>query len=382
MKMFLCIIYFYFVSCIGLPLNSTASEPNILFSDQPHNPFKTEVSPHIRHRQNKKPKDINSGFPFYSNFKYCQRTATCLPLYNRTCMGAKLPYHSSSLDLTDIKSLDKVQELLHLYKYFLRYIPKCWAVIQPFLCALYMPKCDNDQVDLPSREMCRITLEPCKIFYQRSVLPDFLNCNDTRLFPTTCKNDIHDVKFNTTGLCMDPLIVTDKPEWWYPDIEGCGLKCKDSFYTDNEHYQIHKLIIYGILLCTFLHVFTITTFIIDWKTAKKYPALAIFYVNICFSVSCGGWLVQYFGAETREDVVCNKDGTLRKSEPSASENLSCVIVFVMVYYFMIAGMVWFVIFSYAWYMSSLQALGKILIPFKKYLYVHILLCRYFYIYDE
>lgn len=355
------LFYLYIFSVlIGEVVSFKLEVPNINSSllDHTHKSVKTELTPHIRHREPKKPKDINNGFQFYSNMKYCQRKATCEKLNNTICMGAKLPYHSTSLDLTDFKTQDKVQELLQVYQY-LRYIPKCWAVIQPFLCALYMPKCDNGLVDLPSREMCKITLEPCKILYQRLVLPDFLSCNDSRLFPTTCKNDIHDVKFNTTGFCMDPLVITDKPEWWYPNIEGCGLKCKDSFYTINEHYQIHKLIVYGILLCTFLHIFTITTFIIDWKTAKKYPALAIFYVNICFLISCGGWLVQYFGAETREDVVCNKDGTLRKSEPSASENLSCVIVFVMVYYFMIAGMVWFVIFSYAWYMSSLQALGKI-----------------------
>lgn len=147
-------------------------------------------------------------------------------------------------------------------------------------------------------------------------------------------------------------------------MEGCGLRCKDALYTENEHYQIHKLVVYCVLFCIFLNLFTIVTFIIDWKTANKYPALAIFYINICFFISYSGWFIQFLGSETREDIVCKKDGTLRKSEPSASENLSCVIVFVMVYYFLIAGMVWFVIFSYAWHMSSLQASGNYLLLFK------------------
>lgn len=142
-------------------------------------------------------------------------------------------------------------------------------------------------------------------------------------------------------------------------MEGCGLRCKDALYTENEHKQIHKLVAFCVGFCIFFNLFTVITFIIDWKTANKYPALAIFYLNLCFCISYSGWLVQFLGTETREDIVCKKDGTLRKSEPSASENLSCVIVFVMVYYFLIAAMVWFVIFSYAWYRSSLQALGKI-----------------------
>lgn len=82
-------------------------------------------------------------------------------------------------------------------------------------------------------------------------------------------------------------------------------------------------------------------------------------MNICFLISYIGWSIQFLNSETRDDIVCKKDRTLRKSEPSATENLSCVVVFVLVYYFLIAGMVWFVLFSYTWHMSSLQALGKI-----------------------
>ncbi|CAG9859679.1 unnamed protein product [Phyllotreta striolata] len=313
------------------------------------------------HPRNQKKFPDNAAFnKLYDGIQqYCQKPAKCEHSNYTTCMGSRIPYRTTTLDLIDLNHQEQVQEKLQSYGY-LRFVPKCWAVIQPLLCALYMPKCEDHKVDLPSYEMCKITLEPCKIFYNSSILPEFLHCEDRNLFPTNkCKNDIHDVRFNTTGYCMDPLIKTDKPEWWYSDIENCGLKCKDSLYTDNEQYQIHKLIAYCTLICIFCNGFTAATFIIDWKTANKYPALAIFYVNLCFCISYGGWLVQFLGSETREDIVCKKEGTPRKSEPSATENLSCVIVFVMVYYFMIAGLVWFVIFSYSWHMNSLQALGKI-----------------------
>lgn len=41
------------------------------------------------------------------------------------------------------------------------------------------------------------------------------------------------------------------------------------------------------------------------------------------------WLIQ-FGVGSRDDIVCSKDGTSRQGEPSAEENLSCVVVFVLV----------------------------------------------------
>lgn len=66
------------------------------------------------------------------------------------------------------------------------------------------------------------------------------------------------------------------------------------------------------------------------------------------------WLAQ-FTAGGREDIVCRKDGTLRQSEPSAGENLSCIAVFVSVFYSQIAVMVWFIIFAYSFH---LRAVGR------------------------
>ncbi|KAF5296626.1 hypothetical protein FQA39_LY12454 [Lamprigera yunnana] len=292
------------------------------------------------------------------NLQYCRRPAKCESLNYTTCMGSKLPYSSTSLDLTNSTSQENVQEKLQIYKH-LRYIPKCWAVIQPFLCALFLPKCVNDSVDLPSKEMCKITLKPCKVVYDSGLFPDFIKCDDKTLFPSQCKNDIHEVKFNMSGFCMEPLVHVDRSDLSYSGIDDCGLQCKDVLYTTEEHRQMQKLMIYCTIFCIILNLFTMVTFVIDWKTANKYPALAIFYINLCFFVSYCGWLAQFLSSDAREDIVCKKDGTLRKHEPSANENLSCVTVFVMVYYFLIAGMVWFVIFTYAWHLSSLQALGKI-----------------------
>ena len=41
----------------------------------------------------------------------------------------------------------------------LKSVPKCWAVIQPFLCALYMPRCDNGMVELPSQVLYTFQLK-------------------------------------------------------------------------------------------------------------------------------------------------------------------------------------------------------------------------------
>nr|CAD7199887.1 unnamed protein product [Timema douglasi] len=330
--------------------------------------------------------------------QYCRNPAKCEQLNYTTCMGVKLPYMSTTRQLIDYSlTQEQIQEKLELWR-GARRIPKCWAVIQPILCALYMPKCENDTVDLPSQEicemalghcpilqastgammallmallfcyrrceMCKIALGPCRILQGTTSWLSFLKCEDSARFPPMCKNDVREVKFNTSGQCEAPLVITDSSTAFYDGAEGCGVQCQDPLFTDDDTRQIHLLVAWAGTVCACFNLFTVVgdsctrvTFLIDWRSANKYPALVIFYMNGCFLLSCAGWLAQFLPG-AREDIVCRKDHTLRMSEPSAGENLSCVVVFVLVYYFIVAAMVWFVILTYTWHLSF-QALGKI-----------------------
>lgn len=147
----------------------------------------------------------------------CVRRAQCEPLNKTTCLGAKLPYNSTSVHLTFYDTQYQIQNQLELYRELIN-VPKCWAVVQPLLCATFMPNCENilgqDMVYLPSYEMCKITMEPCAILYNTSYFPYFLKCNAT-LFPPKCENVAREMKFNTTGKCLPPLIHTDKAPHFY-----------------------------------------------------------------------------------------------------------------------------------------------------------------------
>lgn len=71
-------------------------------------------------------------------------------------------------------------------------------------------------------------------------------------------------------------------------ISGCGLPCRDPLYTEDEHQQIHRLVAWGAGACLALNLLTVATFLIDWRSANKYPALVIFYINVCFAVASMG----------------------------------------------------------------------------------------------
>ncbi|XP_029020112.1 smoothened homolog isoform X2 [Betta splendens] len=283
---------------------------------------------------------------------HCKKTTTCEALKYNTCLGSPLPYTHTSLVLAeDSGTQEEAFEKLTMWS-GLRNAPRCWSVIQPLLCAIYMPKCENGHVELPGQSLCLATRRPCSIVDQERGWPAFLKCDK---FPVGCSNEVQKLKFNTSGQCEAPLVKTDIQSSWYKDVEGCGIQCDNPLFTEEEHGDMHAYIAYFgtiTLLCTF---FTLATFLADWKNSNRYPAVILFYINACFFVGSIGWLAQFLDG-AREEIVCKSDNTMRLGEPSSSETLSCVTIFIIVYYSLMSGVIWFVMLTYAWH-TSFKALG-------------------------
>ncbi|KAI1239571.1 Smoothened [Lamprotornis superbus] len=194
-----------------------------------------------------------------------------------------------------------------------------------------MPKCEDGQVELPSQTLCQATRAPCTI------------------------NEVQNIKFNSSGQCEAPLVRTDNPKSWYEDVEGCGIQCQNPLFTEKEHREMHVYIAAFSSVTIFCTFFTLATFVADWRNSNRYPAVILFYVNACFFVGSIGWLAQFMDG-ARDEIVCRADGTMRLGEPTSNETLSCVIIFVIVYYSLMSGVIWFVMLTYAWH-TSFKALG-------------------------
>uniref|UniRef100_K7FHS6 Protein smoothened n=1 Tax=Pelodiscus sinensis TaxID=13735 RepID=K7FHS6_PELSI len=234
----------------------------------------------------------------------------------------------------------------------LRNAPRCWDAIQPLLCAVYMPKCEDGQVELPSQTLCQATRGPCTIVERERGWPDFLKCTTDR-FPEGCPNEVQNIKFNSSGHCEAPLVQTDNPKSWYEDVEGCGIQCQNPLFTESEHRDMHVYIAAFSSVTIFCTFFTLATFVADWKNSNRYPAVILFYVNACFFVGSIGWLAQFMDG-ARGEIVCR--AACPVPLPSSNETLSCVIIFVIVYYSLMSGVIWFVMLTYAWH-TSFKALG-------------------------
>ncbi|XP_070177732.1 protein smoothened-like [Littorina saxatilis] len=297
-----------------------------------------------------------------------QNGVTCLPLSGPgtappTCYGASLKFsHTAVLwvnDSSDSGSLSEVTSRLRLWE-GLSSVPECWAVVQPFLCSVYIPRCDdsNGRLDYPSLELCERIREPCKLVKKFATdWPESLRCSKP-YFKQNCGTGAYaQLTYNTTGRCDVPLVRTETEDSWWEGLEGCGVQCDDPLFTDEDHKHAHAFVTIMGGLCLASTLFTLFTFMIDWENASRYPALILFFVNFCFLLATVGWMAQ-FSNGARQDIVCRVDGTQRKAEPrlGSGETASCTVVFVMIYYFTMAGLLWFVMLCYAWHVTF-RALG-------------------------
>nr|XP_039263187.1 smoothened homolog [Styela clava] len=217
--------------------------------------------------------------------------------------------------------------------------------------------------------LCQQTRSPCKIVEIENGWPDFMMCDNDNVFADNCPTAI-ETKFNESE-CEKPLMETSNPSSWYEGVEGCGLQCMNPLFDQAEHDDMHVFIAVWASITAVCTLFAMLSFFIDWKNSSRYPARIIFYINVCFFLCTFGWLAQFF-QDSRNEIVCRKDGTVRLGEPVGhDESPSCVIIFTFVYFFVMAGVAWFVVLSYSW-KAMFQALGKSSEPLKgKTLHFHL-----------
>ena len=102
----------------------------------------------------------------------------CEALKEQTCLGSRLDYNFTTTRLvTDSDTQRDVNENLKQWE-GLKFLSRCWSVLQPLLCQVYKPRCYNNSVQFPCREQCLATRKPCSVVERyNKQWPDFLQCD-------------------------------------------------------------------------------------------------------------------------------------------------------------------------------------------------------------
>ena len=181
------------------------------------------------------------------------------------------------LDLSGLRGIWEVQSELRQWTALLRSVPKCWAIAQPLLCSVLMPECAakgaERTVEMVSHNLCRVAQGPCRVVAELGGWPEYLKCNNTRVFNKECRYRDGVVHYNTSSaVCPQHLVLTEKSSAHFKDFEGCGLSCKSPMFSEEDYGSVSSLLGWSCFLCFVVLVLTlVTSGMAGWREVNKFP---------------------------------------------------------------------------------------------------------------
>lgn len=303
---------------------------------------------------------------------------TCEPIWIETCKD--IGYNVTGMpNLVGHDLQQDAQLQLQTFRPLIQY--GCSSRLKFFLCSVYVPMCTEKvaQPIGPCRTLCKAVKSRCQPVLQEFGFPwpSGLSCNN---FPPE-NNDKH--------MCMDgpeadnfekepyvgrtkeakaTISVLKNAKKRHFGLCG-GYRKSNVFYYVNRTSQCSQLCTADVLfnqedknfveiwitiwavLCFVSTLFTAITFIVD-RCSYKYPEFAIIILSITYNVYSIAYIIRINLG--RAAVACNRDSqhnvTLLTVE--SLDNINCTIVFMLLYYFGMASMIWWVILTITWYLSE------------------------------
>ncbi|XP_018590710.2 frizzled-3a [Scleropages formosus] len=295
---------------------------------------------------------------------------TCEPITLRMCQD--LPYNTTFMPNL-LNHYDQQTAALAMEPFHPMVNLECSPELRPFLCALYGPVCtEYGRLTLPCRRLCQHAKRDCyKLMDMFGVSwPDEMDCNR---FPD-CDEPYPravDLQSSTDGTEDSPLEVQRDYGFWCPrelkiepelsysflGVRDCSPPCPNMYFRHDELRFARYFIGVVSIVCLSATLFTFLTFLID-VTRFRYPERPIIFYAVCYMMVS---LVFFLGFLLEDRVACNpaRPGQYRASTVTqGSHNKACTLLFMGLYFFTMAGSVWWVILTITWFLAAVPKWGS------------------------
>ncbi|XP_078131217.1 frizzled-3a isoform X2 [Sander vitreus] len=294
---------------------------------------------------------------------------TCEPITLRMCQG--LPYNSTYMP-NILNHYDQQTAALAMEPFHPMVNLQCSPELRMFLCALYAPVCtEYGRMTLPCRRLCLQAKSDCyKLMdmfgvswpqemdcdrfpdcdeaYPRPV--DLLSSSDTTESPVAVQRDY--------GFwCPRELKIDPELSYSFMGIRDCSPPCPNMYFTREELTFARYFIGVVSIVCLSSTLFTFLTFLID-VSRFRYPERPIIFYAVCYMMVS---LVFFLGFLLEDKVSCNSasPGRFRASTVTqGSHNKACTLLFMVLYFFTMAGSVWWVILTITWFLAAVPKWGS------------------------
>lgn len=294
----------------------------------------------------------------------------------------------------------------------------CSNAIVHMLCSVYAPFCTPERPFIrlpPCKELCQYVRDGCEddLMEYGFQWPPALGCerypsvNETKLsycpknlisleIPSNIPTDPPPVVVTGDGTNMSATHTTTMPvitdttiavscpdhlkvqgklinqSYSFNGIDNCGMSCSGIYFSDSERNVIAPaFILVGAIICVLFTLFTVATFVID-RHRFHYPERPIIFLSFCYLMISLSYIVSSISklaGGAHDSFSCSEDefvddhtfSFVFQSLPNSNtsyKSASCVILFVLVYYFQMASALWWVILTLTWFLAAALKWGE------------------------
>ncbi|KAH1177220.1 frizzled-6 isoform X2 [Mauremys mutica] len=243
----------------------------------------------------------------------------------------------------------------------------CSPDFHTFLCKAFVPACVKQiHVIHPCRRLCERVYSDCKQLLDTFGItwPEELECNrledcdETAPVTAAVTTKVHGTQ-KTPGQarrdygfwCPRHLQTSNGQGYKFLGIDQCAPPCPNMYFKNYELDVAKSFIGIVSIFCLCATLFTFLTFLIDVKRFR-YPERPIIYYSVCYSIVS---LMYFFGFLLGNRTACNKaDEKLEIGETVVlgSQNKACTVLFMVLYFFTMAGTIWWVILTITWFLAA------------------------------
>lgn len=237
----------------------------------------------------------------------------------------------------------------------------CSPYVHNFLCSAFYPPCNGDNnVGGPCREECEIVMSDCaeciRIFDVS--WPPELQCDKLPScgilgpdpVPATTPTNPSAAKRDLGFWC--PLQFKNKPGFGssFLGAQDCAPPCSNMYFKPHDIDFAKNFIGVCSIVCLGATLFTFLTFLIDVKRFR-YPERPIIFYAVCYSFVS---LIYFIGFLLGNKAACTEPfhPTGMSTVVLGSQSKGCTLLFMLLYFFTIAGVVWWVILTITWFLAA------------------------------
>uniref|UniRef100_A0AC35TRP4 Frizzled-4 n=1 Tax=Rhabditophanes sp. KR3021 TaxID=114890 RepID=A0AC35TRP4_9BILA len=260
----------------------------------------------------------------------------------------------------------------------------CSNDLKLFLCTVYAPFCNVLPTPLPPcKHLCLSAKNGCEnlLLQYGFQWPVALDCNsfpseglcvgENRTSSSHQYNQKHTFdktrKQNTLDKAFPDFVRTECPKTMISrsplqytlkignrSVDQCGMLCDvdhifPMFFDKNTRNYLKLWASIWAIFSFVCAMFTVFTFLIDLPRFK-YPARPILYLSFCCMGISSVYLIPIFSKEASSCSAISSTGAPLITQ--GLDNFWCSIMAVTQYYFQIAAVIWWLILTYCWYLTS------------------------------